>query len=447
MIVIRILFISMSWQSFFAVTIFLWQVVLLFNSIGHVIPVRYIFGSMMSLQFLFGPTLAYNGLDKYQYIMYQMKIPETAYFNYAIPAVLCFIVGLHIKAGRLNGERLELDGIKKYMSLHPKIPYYFIVGGFICDIIKGFLPEEIAFLISLLADFKFIGLFILLYAGIQIKVLPLILVMGSIINKSIQESMFHGLLTWIIFLGAILAIKYKPGFKVKLSLFIAFILLAVSIQQVKNDYRANMIRGQEAELSLLLETYEKKNEKKSIFSFESLAPSNSRINQGYILTNVMKTVPDRVPFSNGEELQQLLEAAFLPRVLAPNKLTAGNQDLFKKFTGIGIQKGTSMAIGSLGDAYLNFGLFGGCVFMFLLGFIYCIVLNFFQKKSDNYPLLLIFTPLVFNYPIRPDCELQTILGHLVKSCFLLFVIFYYWKNVFSMEKNYKEQSFDQPAKT
>jgi len=90
-------------------------------------------------------------------------------------------------------------------------------------------------------------------------------------------------------------------------------------------------------------------------------------------------------------------------------------------------KGTSMGLSSMGDAYINFGEIGGAIFMFFYGLLFSEVLNAFYKNSYTYPVLILFTPLVFYYPIRPDCELQTILGHLVKSCFLIFVMIQVWK--------------------
>jgi len=144
----------------------------------------------------------------------------------------------------------------------------------------------------------------------------------------------------------------------------------------------------------------------------------------------MTTVPSQVPFSNGAELKQIAASAILPRILAPNKLNAGDRELFTKYSGIQIDSGTSMALSSLGDAYLNFGTFGGCVFMFFLGLLYSEVLKALNRKSANFPLILLFTPLIFYYPIRPDCELQTILGHLVKSCFVVYILFTFRKDIF-----------------
>ena len=157
----------------------------------------------------------------------------------------------------------------------------------------------------------------------------------------------------------------------------------------------------------------------------------------------MRNVPKNVPFADGEELMQILEAAFLPRVLAPNKLNAGDRGIFMKYTGMSLSKGTSMALSSVGDAYVNFGRWGGCIFMFFLGLLFSEVLNGFYRYSKYYPFLLLFTPLVFYYPIRPDCELQTSLGHLVKSCFLIYLLVLFWKRDISRIR--QKKPVHQPA--
>ena len=434
-IIIRGTFVNMSWASYFAILLSLHQFFLLFNSIGYVVPVRYILGVFMCVQFFIGPSLAYNGLDQYQYVHYKMRIPEGDYFAYAIPAVMSFITGLHIWAGNLKGEVLDEEKITLFVQKNPRLPYAFIVIGFLTSVVSGFFSSELAFVFYLLGSFKFIGLFLLILGSENLKVLPLVVVIGSIISSSLGDGMFHDLLTWLIFTGSIFAIKFKFGFNTKLVACAAFIFLAVTIQLLKGGYRSATGSGaEEAGVETFSKVYEEQNKDKSIFSFENMAPATVRINQGFIITNIMNTVPDRVPFSNGAEMYQVFEAAIMPRILAPNKLTAGNRELFMKYSGVRIREGTSMGLSSLGDAYLNFGIVGGCIFMFLLGVMYSYVLNTFHKHSGKYPALILFTSLVFYYPIRPDCELQTILGHLFKSCFLIYVMIQFFKNTFSAEE-------------
>jgi hypothetical protein len=436
--ILEVFFPQTSLLCYIALILSLYQFILLFNAIGSIIPVRYLFGAFMCLQFFIGPSLAYNGFDEYQYWLYRMQIPESAYFSYAIPAVLSFIIGLHITAGNFKGEIIDEAGVARFADRNPRLAYIFIGIGFFASIVSGYISSELAFVFYVLGSLKFIGLFLIALGNKKLKLAPLILVMGSIIASSLSDAMFHDLLTWLLFVGAVYALKYKFGFNLKLGACVSFILLAVIIQQLKGSYRdATGTEGKQAGLETFSEIYEAQNQgSKSIFSFASLAPSVVRINQGFIITNIMKRVPDVEPFSNGEEMNQILEAAFLPRVLAPNKLQAGDRVLFERYSGIHLREGTSMGLGSLGDAYLNYGIIGGSIFMFVLGLSYSFMLNYFDKQSKkNQPILLLFIPLIVYYPIRPDCELQTIMGHFVKTTFMVLAAAYFWKSAF----------YDQPS--
>lgn len=426
---VKVIWLDMSWICFVAVAISLHQFLLLFYSVGAVIPIRYLAGSFMCLQMLLGPTIAYNGADAFQRAEFQMRIPEMEYFMYAIPAVVLFILGLHATAGKLKGEIINRKEIARFVDNSGNLPYVFIAIGFLSSVVSGLFGSVFTFVFYLLSSFKFIGVFMLLLGKKQVKIWILVIVFGAIIASSLRGAMFHDLLTWLIMLGAVMAIKFKPRVFWKSIAAAGFIILAIVIQQVKGDYRRAAWGGENggAGIEAFQDAVEKKQEEGGLFSGPGLARSSLRINQGYILSNIMNWVPEKVPHENGAELMKILEAAFLPRIIAPNKLNAGDRTIFMKYSGIPLMPGTSMGLGSLGDGYINFGIVGGSIFMFFLGLLFSEVLNGFYKYSKYFPFILLFTPLVFYYPIRPDCELQTSLGHLVKACFLIYVIVIFWK--------------------
>lgn len=432
-IAIRLVFFQMSWFSYIALLITLHQFLLLFYSIGYIIPVRFIAGAFMCMQMLLGPALAYNGLDAYQRPESQMQIPQFDYFSYAIPAVICFITGLHITAGNLKGEFVNQEKIRKYVAENQTLAYYFVGIGFLSSFVAPFFGSELGFVFFLISNFKFIGAFLIILGNKQLKPFYLFLVYGSIAISSLRGAMFHDLLTWMIFLGAVFALKYRPSINIKAAFVIGFLLLCLVIQQLKGDYRQATWKGEEqGGLETFAQTYNKGEEKGS-FTLASIAKSNIRINQGYIITHIMETVPQKVPYQYGDEMMQIIKAAVLPRILAPNKLRAGDRDIFMKYSGMFLLPGTSMGLSSLGDAYINFGTFGGSIFMFFFGLLFSEILNAFYKNSFEYPILILFIPLVFYYPMRPDCELQTIMGHLVKSCFLIYVMIQAWKIKFKFD--------------
>ncbi len=212
-LIIRLVFYEISVFSYVAIMISLYEFILLFSSIRFIIPTRYLLGSFMCIQFFIGPTLAYNGLDQYQYFVYKMQIPETEYFLYAIPAVLAFILGLHINAGHYRGEIIDQKRVKFFVDKHPFLPYTFIIIGFLASVVAERFSSDLAFVFYLLGSFKFIGLFMLILGTKQLKIIPLLLVIGSIVSSSLGSGMFHDLITWFVFTASVFAIKYKFSFQ------------------------------------------------------------------------------------------------------------------------------------------------------------------------------------------------------------------------------------------
>ncbi|HMO61651.1 MAG TPA: hypothetical protein PKC39_09855 [Ferruginibacter sp.] len=432
---IRLLFPQMDWYIYFAIMIFIHQFLLLFYAIGSIIPVRYLLGTFMCLQILLGPSFAYLGADEVQRQQYRMQIPLDEYFSYAIPAVLAFIAGLHITAGKLKGEFINQKAISEFADQNPHLPYYMVGFGFLFSVLMQMVPAEVGFVLVLLANLKYIGVFLIVLREKQLNVLPLVLVIASVVLSSLAGAMFHDLLTWALFIGSVMAIRYKPSVSFKTMVTVGFMLLAFLIQRLKGGYRQEVWYGNsEAGLETLEKVYEAKTEKGGFFSLQSFSESNLRINQGFIISHIMRNVPAKIPFQNGEQLMKIIESAILPRVLAPNKLNAGDRDFFMQYSGMRIRRGTSMALGSPGDAYINFGRSGGVVFMFCYGLLFSMVLGYLYKASIAYPIITLFSSLIFYYPIRPDCELQTILGHLFKATFLVYVIFLFFKRESAKQK-------------
>ena len=217
---------------------------------------------------------------------------------------------------------------------------------------------------------------------------------------------------------------------------LAFAFISIFIQLIKGDYREVTWRyDKEGDFETLGETVQQQVTNEELFTKERIAQNNIRINQGAIISNIMKYIPDRKPYANGSEMLEVIEAAFLPRLISENKLRAGDREFFMKWSGMTIGRGASMGLSSIGDAYVNFGILGGMVFMFIYGLFFNEVLLFLGKKTHYYPILMIITPLVFYYPIRADGELHTLLGHLVKSCFLIFLLFQLWRSYFFVHKS------------
>ena len=433
-IVLYLLFPGISAWCFIALMITLHQFFLVFYATGYLIPIRYIAGAFMCLQMLLGSSFAYMGLDQFQFFKYRMQIPEVDYFSYAIPATICFILGLHL-VSQLRGERIHQKGIQHFVATSPMVMYIFIAVGLLSSLLADlFNSGGLTFVLVLIGDLKFVGVFMLILGSTRIKVWPLVLVFGSIILSTLGKAMFHDLMTWLIFSLSVFALRYKPVVWVKGLIAVGFVVMVLIVQQLKSTYRTSLAAGQEGGVEAFDDALEEYGSDKGFFDPQTLAKHNVRINQGFILTYVMNYVPQREPHANGEELYRILEAAFMPRILAPDKLEAGDNSLVRQYSGIALRKGTSMSLGALADGYINFGILGGCIFMFCLGWFFNAVLIFFNTYRYTVPVIILFMPLIFYFPIRPDTALQTSLGHLVKASFVVFMLLVLWKRELSLKR-------------
>jgi hypothetical protein len=83
-----------------------------------------------------------------------------------------------------------------------------------------------------------------------------------------------------------------------------------------------------------------------------------------------------------------------------------------------------MGISIIGEAYGNFKVMGGILFMGIWGFLLAKIWIFLLKKCLKTPLLLAFLPLIFLQVIKAETELVVVLNHLVKSSIVVFGFFW-----------------------
>lgn len=401
-----------------------------FNDLGKVISIRNVFSVLMCLQFVIGPYLVYNGFEDYQ--AYRMKVSEAEYFRYVTPALICFLLGLYLKPGKKHRryhEYNDISALKLWYAQNAQVPLVFIGIGFLFTFVKGQVPGEFAFLAYLLSNLKFIGLFLLLLVDKKLRLKWLLLIYGSITVSSFAGGMFHDLFIWSIFFLMIICFKFKFKRPVKLALISVLVTVALFVQSIKMDLRQRIWQqGEEISLEVLEDSYHASTERSGsgFFSKENLAPHITRINQGWIIASLLDNVPRNVDFANGELIYKYLEAALLPRFLSPNKLMSGEKEIFRKYTGHYIGGGTSMGISSVGDAYINYGIYGGWIFMFVYGLLFNLLIRYYISLTPVYPISFVFCLLVLFYTVRPDCELQTTLGHLFKTSLLLFIMYQFF---------------------
>jgi hypothetical protein len=143
---------------------------------------------------------------------------------------------------------------------------------------------------------------------------------------------------------------------------------------------------------------------------------------------------DRIKdFQGLTNVNKYIEAALLPRFLAPNKIKSGDKEIFNKFSGHSINENTSMGLGIFSDGYIAYGTFGVYIFAFVLGLIFCITFKLVERWTKISPFYVLLLLPMLNYAVRPDCELQTTINHLVKSIVVFGALVYFTKNRFTLD--------------
>jgi hypothetical protein len=239
--------------------------------------------------------------------------------------------------------------------------------------------------------------------------------------------MFHDFVTWSFFWAFSFCIRTKPTIKIIVLYGCAFLFSVTLIQLSKAAYREQAwgLKGDATKQSGF-DTYSEivSEEASSGINARRLSENIVRINQGWITCRAMDYVPRNVDYAGFGLISKYLEAAVLPRFLAPDKLNAGDKELFHTYTGLQLTEATSMGLGIVADSWVSFGKYGGWAMMLVFGFVINLTLKFYENLTKKFPLVYFFLPLVYIYPIRPDCETQTSFGHLIKCSFLVIFIAY-----------------------
>jgi len=394
---------------------YVWQVI---RKMGHTIPIIDLMTALAALQWIVGPYIDYhNELNHYKYYMY---VPEEQYMAYVVPALLAFRLGtLFFK----DHSDLDIIGtrVKALLASYPKLPYVLVIAGLLIPLVNSFIPASLRFVFFLLSNVKYVGIIYLLFSNKANRWPVFMGVMSLTALASIASGMFHDLLLWGMLTFTFVARELKLGLLTKSASTIMAILLAITIQSVKHEYRAALQAGYGGNKVALFSGLAMDNWSNGrIVTPTNEEEMNARLNQGWIISAVMKNVPKYQPYTSGNTIIEGMEAAFLPRFLAPNKKKAGGRENFMKYTGLKLGKNTSMGISLAGEGYANFGVIGGILFMFCWG----LFIGWFWQKlfsfSNWYPTLLIWSPILFLQVIKAETEFVVVLNHLIKASVLVF---------------------------
>lgn len=390
---------------------------------------------LYSLNYLIAPAITYQ-LPKDQ-VKYGMLIPSDDYFNLALPGFLFFALGMYILPNKIF--KIDYQKVGQSTIVNKDFLIKATIFGLVLNLSSTFFPGEVGFIAYLLSMVRFVGAFALLSIERKLWYWSAIVILLELASGFLN-GMYHDAIMWVIFFGLFYIYAVKPTFRVKMIGVVSSVSLILFIQAVKFGYREKVWQGgKEATLTTVAEVGSTKANTDQLLGEENILNTLNRGNQAWIFASTVNTMNLNKNFQGLTNVNKYLEAALLPRFLAPNKLTSGNKEIFNEFSGHFINEGTSMGLGVFSDGYIAYGRWGVYVFGFILGLIFSFTFKLVErwtKVSSFYVLLLL--PLL-NYAVRPDCELQTTINHLFKGILLYGFLVYLTRKRFSLDSQEKQR--------
>ena len=431
--------------SKYGLVLFVLITLLFLDSLGKSIPIKELIGQLMLMQMLVCPVIVYNYFDNE--MLYPMDVNEEVYLNFVFPAILFYLAGLFIP---INKKKLDLyqiiNNIEINKTVNSKIGVVLVLIGYSISLLNPFVPATLGFLMFLLINFKFIGAIYLLFSNNRFKYLWITTVWGFYIYETVGGGIFINLFVWGLLLAIFFAFRFRFTLIMKILLFVGGAFIVFFINSFKAEYRTVLAPKSipvyservESKQKVFLEmATEKVITTEGQDKYSDLNDFISRLNQGWIFAKVLDHVPDNEPFTGGETFNNDIYGAVVPRFLDPNKTVRGGKEgakKFERFTGRRLLEGTTMTIGILGDAYVNFGFIGGFIFMFAFGLVLNLMLYWIYDLSRIYPTLILWVPFIFFYTMRAGNEFGVVLNFMTKSLVVVFGVFYLYKKQFRIEK-------------
>ena len=118
--------------------------------------------------------------------------------------------------------------------------------------------------------------------------------------------------------------------------------------------------------------------------FQGVEALISRVGYVTYFALTIGNVPDHLPYERGQLWLGAVKHVLMPRAFFPGKAIIDDSVRTSYYTGVqvaGMEQGTSISIGYMGESYIDFGPFGMCAPIFVLGLLFGYLHRFFVKYS------------------------------------------------------------------
>ena len=313
-------------------------------------------------------------------IYYQNKLPQLSFAtlkNHAGKLSLnktfyAYIIAF-VASGVLNPIRFLLPGYTQIIISIVNLKWFFFLLFGFQVLLKNKRKKEFYFFVGLefllgfysfFSDFKTVVFFVVV---LYLTMLTMISFKKLVIGSVIFLLVFFGATVWTT-----VKVEYRQ-----------FLNKGASTQNVE-------VSQNEA----LTKLYEITNSQGKNVSSSATEKFLDRLQGTYHLAKTMDRVPDIIPYQYGKNWGETFAFVFTPRLFNPDKGELNTSEKASKYTGIryaGVSQGTSFSLGYFGDCYIDFGLFGMMVALFLIGLLFGSTYFYFLRNSSS--------NFIFNYSV------------------------------------------------
>jgi hypothetical protein len=396
-----------------------------------------------SLQWLLGPVLAYQIFNKQNKLALlwdtYMKVPSDQYFAFVLPGTILFILGLKMPLliNYFKNDEWYIENAKNYLREKGYISLLLVGIGFNVTLINPILPHIVQGIFHFFAQLTFIGVFYAIFSEFKYKKTIVLLVLSLLILQCILTGMYGELIYWSLLTFILAIIGNRISFISKIIFFCTGLFFILMIQSIKHEYRAKvwdsgMVRNNDASLFGKL-VWDKILHPSQLVEPQKLFDIAIRVNQGFLIAKTMEYVPKHEPFAHGETILKSAVASFIPRIFWHNKPTVGGRDMIVRFLGAPDDLEYSYNLSPIGEAYVNFGVYGGIVFMFFYGLFFNMVFLLILKMSIKLPSIIMWLPIILIGPIQSmEGDILEAINTLVKASFFCWMMYQSFRILFKI---------------
>jgi hypothetical protein len=378
--------------------------------------------------------------------LYRLELDPDFYFSYGMPALVALACGWFLSLWRLPPLRqlrgpIELSSTAKH-SLDICIVVGILSMFLYARLASGGQGGGIAAIVFLIANLRYVGLTAWILAAAPGWKPRLVVVLFIELLRASAAGFLLDLVLWSVAITILCFYRFQLTRKTIATILLLGAVLLPCLQHAKWKYRSAIwfqsnyaarsvaifetdfeitpisrpfiICGLilESGVNLLMLRWEP----------EFFSDAVVRYNQSWIVERVMTTVPDRVPYAEGETVSRAVVDSFLPRFLFPDKMESGGAILFTRFTGVELNETTSMNLGYTGEMYANFGYLGGILGCGIYGLALGLVYRWLVVRANIKFLYIACIPYVMQMAVLGEVGIFEVTNYTIKALVIVIAV-------------------------